>query len=125
MPSASPRLVVSPAILPSQNPARLIALRDRGTVPPATEQGEGAVQETSELARAPKQRSPRLPILALAAWAFFTLLVPRLVEQLNIVDVFAFPLGFFMSAQGSLLVLLVVAILSARHQDKLATRGDE
>lgn len=52
-------------------------------------------------------------------------LVPRLVEQLNIVDVFAFPLGFFMSAQGSLLSLLVVAILSARHQDNPAPRGDE
>ena len=51
--------------------------------------------------------------------------MPRLVEPLNIVDVFAFPLGFFMTAQGSLLALLVVAVLSARRQDKLAARGDE
>jgi putative solute:sodium symporter small subunit len=53
------------------------------------------------------------------------ILVPRMVEQLNIVDVFAFPLGFFMSAQGSLLALLVVAILSARHHDKMTARGEE
>jgi putative solute:sodium symporter small subunit len=82
------------------------------------------VQETSEPADVLKQRRPRPPILALAAWAFFVLLVPRLVEQLDIVDVIAFPLGFFMSAQGSLLALLVVAILSARHQDKLTARDD-
>lgn len=72
-----------------------------------------------------KPRRRHIPILALLAWAFFVLAIPRLVEQLNIVDVLAFPLGFFMSAQGSLLALLVVAILSARHHDKLAARGDE
>lgn len=83
------------------------------------------MQETSEQARAPKPHRSRLPILALAAWTFFALLVPRLVEQLNIVDVFAFPLGFFMAAQGSLLALLVVAIWSARRRDKLAARGGE
>ena len=83
------------------------------------------MQETSEQARAPRPYWPRVPVLALAAWGFFALLVPRLVEQLNIVDVFAFPLGFFMAAQGSLLALLIVAILSARRRDKLAARGDE
>ena len=83
------------------------------------------MQETSEQTRPPKRRGPRLPILALIAWVFFMILVPRMVEQLNIVDVFAFPLGFFMSAQGSLLALLVVAILSARHHDKMTARGEE
>jgi len=83
------------------------------------------VQETSKRPRTPKRYRPRLPILALGAWAFFLLLIPRLVEQLNIIDVLAFPLGFFMSAQGSLLILIVVAILSARRSDKLAARGDE
>ena len=83
------------------------------------------MQETSEQARALKPHGSRLPLLALAAWAFFALLVPRLVEQLNIVDVFAFPLGFFMAAQGSLLALLVVAIWFARRRDKLAARGGE
>jgi putative solute:sodium symporter small subunit len=72
-----------------------------------------------------RPRCRRSPVLALLAWAFFVLAIPRLVEQLNIVDVFAFPLGFFMTAQGSLLALLVVAVLSARRHDKLAARGDE
>jgi putative solute:sodium symporter small subunit len=54
----------------------------------------------------------------------FALVVPRLVQALNIVDVLAFPLGFFMTAQGSLVVLLIVAVLSARRRDRAdAARG--
>lgn len=78
-----------------------------------------------EPAKAVGPRRRRFPVFALLAWAFFVLAVPRLVEQLNIVDVFAFPLGYFMTAQGSLLALIVVAVLSARRHDKLAARGDE
>lgn len=81
------------------------------------------MHSSPEPAGRPRRR--HIPVLALLAWAFFVLAVPRLVEQLNIVDVFAFPLGFFMTAQGSLLALLAVAVLSARRHDKLAARGDE
>lgn len=83
------------------------------------------MQRSPEPVDAGRPRRRHIPVIALLAWAFFVLAIPRLVEQLNIVDVLAFPLGFFMTAQGSLLALLVVAILSARHQDKLAARGDE
>lgn len=83
------------------------------------------MQPSPEPANAAVTARRRFPILALIAWAFFLLAVPRLVEQLNIVDVLAFPLGFFMTAQGSLLALLVVAVLSARRRDRVAARGDE
>ena len=83
------------------------------------------MHSSPEPANAVGPRRRRFPILALIAWALFLLAVPRLVEQLNIVDVFAFPLGFFMTAQGSLLALLVVAVLSARRHDRLAARSDE
>jgi len=83
------------------------------------------VYSSPDPASTPAPRRRRFPIFALIAWAFFLLAVPRLVEQLNIVDVFAFPLGFFMTAQGSLLALIVLAVLAARRHDKLATRGDE
>ncbi len=83
------------------------------------------MQRNPEPADAGRPRRRHIPILALLAWGFFELVVSRLVEPLNIVDVLAFPLGFFMTAQGSLFALLVVAILSARHRDKLAARGDE
>lgn len=83
------------------------------------------MQRSLEPAGNGKLRRWHIPTLALLAWAFLVLAIPRLVEPLNIVDVFAFPLGFFMTAQGSLIALLVVAVLSARHHDKLVARGDE
>lgn len=81
------------------------------------------MQRSLEPAGNGKPRRRHIPMLL--AWAFLVLAIPRLVEPLNIVDVFAFPLGFFMTAQGSLIALLVVAVLSARHHDKLVARGDE
>ena len=65
------------------------------------------------------RRRRRLPVAALLAWTVFAFVVPRLVQPLNVVDVFAFPLGFFMVAQGSLLAFLVIAVVSARRQDRI------
>jgi putative solute:sodium symporter small subunit len=103
----------------------LIAADRQGTVPPAKRARGETVQKSPEPSDAGKPRRRHVPILALLVWALLVLAVPRLVEPLNIVDVLAFPLGFFMTAQGSLLALLVLAILSARHHDKLAAGGDE
>jgi putative solute:sodium symporter small subunit len=68
---------------------------------------------------------PRFPYLALLTWAFFVLVVPWAAQSLNVVDVLAFPLGFFMAAQGSLIALLLVAVLSARRQNRIATPEDQ
>lgn len=60
-----------------------------------------------------------LPLAALLAWALFAFAIPRFVEPLNAADVLAFPLGFFMAAQGSLIAFLVIAVLSARRQERI------
>lgn len=70
-------------------------------------------------------RRPRLPVVALLLWALFVFAVPRFAQPLNVADVFAFPLGFFMAAQGSLIALLVIAILSARRQGRIDAAGAE
>jgi putative solute:sodium symporter small subunit len=72
-----------------------------------------------------KLRRRRFPIIALLAWAVFAFAVPRLAQSLNAVDVLAVPLGFFMAAQGSLIAFLIVAVLSARRQDRLEGIRDE
>ncbi len=72
----------------------------------------------------PRGRSRRFPFLALLAWVFFVLVVPWAVQSLNIVDVIGFPLGFFMAAQGSLIALLLVAVLSARLRDRIGAAED-
>jgi putative solute:sodium symporter small subunit len=48
--------------------------------------------------------------------------MPLLVRPLNLVDVLAFPLGYFMLAQGSLIGLVLVGIASARWQDRRERR---
>jgi putative solute:sodium symporter small subunit len=63
-----------------------------------------------------------LPFLALAAWALLAFLVPSFVPALNLVDIFAFPLGYFMTAQGAFVAFVVIGLLSARWQDRRAAR---
>ncbi len=63
-------------------------------------------------------RPARLPVVALLLLALLALGVPLISPALNLVDVFAFPLGYFMVAQGSLIALMLVGIASARWQDR-------
>jgi putative solute:sodium symporter small subunit len=73
---------------------------------------------TSEWTRS----AARLPVIALFAWALFALLVPAVSQALNLVDIFAFPLGYFMIAQGSLIALVLIGFVSARWQDRREAR---
>jgi putative solute:sodium symporter small subunit len=77
----------------------------------------------SASAAAPRRR--RFPFVALLMWALFALAIPRAAQSLNVVDVGAFPLGFFMTTQGALAAFLVIAWLSARRQDKLDAASGE
>lgn len=63
-------------------------------------------------------RPARLPVVALLFCALLALGVPLISQALNLVDVLAFPLGYFMVAQGSLIALVLVGLASARWQDR-------
>jgi putative solute:sodium symporter small subunit len=67
-------------------------------------------------------RGGRLPIVALLFWALFAFVVPSFVQALNLVDVLAFPLGYYMAAQGILIAFVAVGLLSARWQDRRDAR---
>jgi putative solute:sodium symporter small subunit len=77
------------------------------------------VPADSDSAGAAAPRRRRFPFAALLMWALFALAIPRAAQSLNVVDVGAFPLGFFMTTQGALVAFLVIAWMSARRQDKL------
>lgn len=64
----------------------------------------------------------RFPIVALVFWALFAFLVPSFVQALNLVDVLAFPLGYFMAAQGVLITFVIIGVLSAHWQDRRDAR---
>ena len=63
-------------------------------------------------------RPARLPVVALLLLAVLAFGVPLISQALNLVDVFAVPLGYFMVAQGALIGLVLVGLASARWQDR-------
>jgi putative solute:sodium symporter small subunit len=55
----------------------------------------------------------------LALWAFFGFFIHMFVFQLNTIRIGGFPLGFYMAAQGSLIVFVVMLFWFAKAQDKI------
>ena len=66
-------------------------------------------------------RTRNLMLSHLAVWFFFGFIIHMFVNQLNTVTVpiLGFPLGFYMAAQGSLVVFVVMLFVFAKQQDKI------
>jgi putative solute:sodium symporter small subunit len=66
-------------------------------------------------------RTTNLMLVHLAVWFVFGYVVHMFVNVLNqyTIPVLKFPLGFYMAAQGSLIVFVVMLFLFARQQDKI------
>ena len=73
----------------------------------------------------PRPRARRFPIFALMLWALLALVVPQFVQTLNAINILAFPLGFFMNAQGTLIAFVLIAVVCAARQDRLQAREHE
>jgi putative solute:sodium symporter small subunit len=67
------------------------------------------------------QRTTRLMFIHLGIWVFFGYIIHMFVIPLNkiIIPVLGFPLGFYMAAQGSLIVFVVMLFVFAKQQDKI------
>ena len=76
---------------------------------------------TSKNDEAHWNKTTRLMLTHLALWVFFGYIVHMFVVPLNAIKVpiLGFPLGFYMAAQGSLIVFVVMLFLFARQQDKI------
>ena len=55
----------------------------------------------------------------LAVWFVATFVVAWYARELNQVTFIGFPLGFYMAAQGSLIVFVVMLFMFARQQDNI------
>jgi putative solute:sodium symporter small subunit len=66
-------------------------------------------------------RTRNLMLAHLAVWFLFGYVIHMFVRPLNtiIVPFLGFPLGFYMAAQGSLIVFVVMLFMFARQQDKI------
>ena len=65
------------------------------------------------------QRTKRLMIIHLVIWFIFSFVIHWFGASLNNTSFMHFPLGYYMAAQGSLIVFVVQLFLFSKQQDKI------
>ena len=65
------------------------------------------------------RKTSRLMWTIMVLWAFFSFFVHLFAVQLNQITFLGFPLGFYMAAQGSLIVFVILCFWNARAQNKI------
>jgi putative solute:sodium symporter small subunit len=71
-------------------------------------------------------KTSRLMFTHLGIWFFFGFIIHMFVVPLNkiTIPILGFPLGFYMAAQGSLIVFVVMLFVFAKQQDKIDREFD-
>ena len=64
-------------------------------------------------------RTSTLMWIMMILWAFFSFGVHMFVDTLNTIKILGFPLGFYMAAQGSLIVFVIMLFVFAKRQDTI------
>ena len=64
-------------------------------------------------------KTKRLMIICLVIWAVFGFGIHLFARSLNQIVILGFPLGFYMAAQGSLIVFVVQLFLFAKQQNNI------
>lgn len=64
-------------------------------------------------------RTSTLMWIMFALWVLFSFVVHFFVESLNAITFLGFPLGFYMAAQGSLVIFVVMLVVYAKRQDTI------
>lgn len=65
------------------------------------------------------QRTKNLMIVHMVIWFIFSFVVHWIAPSLNKMSFLHFPLGFYMAAQGSLIVFVVQLFVFSRQQHKI------
>ena len=67
------------------------------------------------------RKTTNLMFMHLGVWVFFGYIIHMFVKQLNTITIpiLGFPLGFYMAAQGSLIVFVVMLFMFARQQNRI------
>lgn len=64
-------------------------------------------------------KTKKLMFVMLGIWFFFGYVIHAFVVPLNGIKIFGFPLGYYMAAQGSLIVFVVMLFWFAKAQDRI------
>jgi putative solute:sodium symporter small subunit len=70
------------------------------------------------------QRNLKITAILLAIWFVVTFVAGYFARELNNVTVFGFPFGFYMGAQGSLIIYVVIIFYYARYMNRLDQEYD-
>jgi putative solute:sodium symporter small subunit len=73
----------------------------------------------SERHRAYWRRNVALTAILLFVWFAVSFVAPFYARELNAVSILGFPLGFYMGAQGALIVYVAIIWLYARYMNRL------
>ena len=67
------------------------------------------------------QKTTRLMFIHLGVWLFFGYVIHMFVVPLNkiTIPILGFPLGFYMAAQGSLIVFVAMLFIFAKQQNRI------
>ena len=55
----------------------------------------------------------------MAIWLVASLIIPAFADSLNNIVILGFPLGFYMAAQGSLVVFVILCFWNASAQNRI------
>ena len=83
---------------------------------------------TTDARRVHWEKTRNVTIVVLVIWAFFAIFIHLFASSLNNTTFVGFPLGYYMAAQGSLIVFVVLIAVHNWLQDKIddeAGVGDE
>lgn len=64
-------------------------------------------------------KTKSLMFISLAVWFIFSFAIHYFAADLNSISFIGFPLGFYMAAQGSLIVFVILIFWFARQQNKI------
>jgi putative solute:sodium symporter small subunit len=83
---------------------------------------QAPAQRADEDAEGHWRATTRLMWLHLGLWLFFGYIIHFFVNYLNKIVIIGFPLGFYLAAQGSLIVFVVMLFMFAKQQDNIDRR---
>jgi len=70
------------------------------------------------------RKNLRISAILMAIWFVVTYVAGYFAPQLNQITFFGFPLGFYMGAQGSLIVYLIIIVYYATYMNRLDKEYD-
>ncbi|MFM7673771.1 MAG: DUF4212 domain-containing protein [Candidatus Fonsibacter sp.] len=65
------------------------------------------------------QATKRLMIITMSLWFFFSTVVFMFAADINSVKFLGYPLGYYMTAQGSMLAFIIMIFWSNNRQEKI------